>query len=117
MGCRCFDIRRAAVELGHCIAGSARVTSAQTNANAEQGRLPTVANAVFAGAFSVNGSAIASAIEALIIPVNSNISTAQSDFSSAQSRISALKTQWDIQDRAWHAAQAAAAAAAAALGN
>jgi len=112
--CRCADIRRADRELAHCATGSACVSETQSNAGSEGRRLPTASSTVFAGAYSINGNAIADAIDALIKPVNRCVATAQSDFSNAQTRIANLRAAMQLEDTIFHQAEAARLAAKAA---
>ena len=107
MGCRCADIARATRELGHCATGSTCVSSCQSSASNEGSGLPSCANSVFHGAYSVNRDAIATAIQELINPVHKCNSAAQTDFANATATITRLRAAWQIQDAAWHRAQAA----------
>ena len=110
--CRCSDIRRANNELAQITTGISRLSNAQSGANRKQNLLSAVADAVYSGAFAVTGSSNASAIEALVNPVNISVEQAQSDFANAQTTITNRLNAMQTEDRAFHRLQAERAAQA-----
>lgn len=101
--CRCDDIRRADNQLSSIATAISAAGRMQNSAGRMQGSLSILADSVYNGAYSPNGSGNADAIEALSAPVETSINDLNRQLTDAQRSITVRRNQWQTEDANYHA--------------
>ena len=101
--CRCNDIRRADNQLRSIATAISAAERMQVSAGRMQGSLSTLADSVYNGAYSPNGSGNADAIEALSAPVETSADELNRQLADEQRFVTVIRNQWQTEDARYHA--------------
>jgi len=101
--CRCDDINRAGNQLRSIATAISAAGRMQNSAGRMPGSLSTLADSVYNGAYSPNGSGNADAIEALSVPVETSFNDLNRQLTDAQRSITVRLNQWQAEDARYHA--------------